>query len=83
MKSASTAKARTPKKAAHMGVLAKLLCCILIPLILILGSFGIIINATTSRDVTLVQNENLQLGCNYSAAQIKSFFNKVFGVAET
>lgn len=59
---------RKPKKGVRMSVLVKLLCCILIPLVLILSSFGIILNASTSRDVNKLQNENLQLGCSYSAA---------------
>lgn len=75
--------AAAPKKSAHISVLVKLLGCILVPLVVILSSFGIILNSTTSRDVTLLQKENLQLSCNYSAAQVESFFNKIFGVAET
>lgn len=75
--------AKVSKKSPRISVLIKLLCCILVPLVIILSSFGIIMNATTSRDVTLLQNENLQLGCNYSAGQVESFFNKIFGVAET
>lgn len=74
---------KTPQKGARMGVLAKLLCCILIPLVIVLSVFGIILNGSTAKDVTTLQDENLQLGCNYSAAQVESFFNKVFGVAET
>lgn len=74
---------KAPRKGARMGVLAKLLCCILIPLVIVLGVFGIILNGSTAKDVMTLQDENLQLGCNYSAVQVESFFNKVFGVAET
>ena len=74
---------KAPRKGARMGVLAKLLCCILIPLVIVLGVFGIILNGSTAKDVMTLQDENLQLGCNYSAVQVESFFNKVYGVAET
>lgn len=79
----SKKKEKRPQKRVRISVLIKLLGCILIPLVLILTSFGMIMNTSTSRDVTRLQNNNLNLSCDYSAAQVESFFNKVFGVAET
>ena len=76
-------KAKTSKKGLHIGILMKLVCSILLPLVIILGSIGIILNSTTSRGVTLLESEKLQLNYKYSAAQVESFFYKVFGVAET
>ncbi len=75
--------ANTPNNGRRISVLVKLLCCILIPLVVILSSFGVILNFTVSSDVRQLENEKLQLGCNYSAVQVESFFNKIFGVAET
>ena len=85
--SAGAKKEKKPAKregrTGRTSVLYKLLDGILIPLLLILVLVGVFMNVRISGAVSDMQDDNLQLGCASSAAQVESFFNKVFGVAET
>ena len=74
---------KAPNGGRRRSVLVKLLVGILVPLLLILTLVGGLVNQRVSKAVISMQDEKLQVGCQYSAAQVESFFNKVFGVAET
>lgn len=76
-------KTNSTTKQFHISIQYKLLCGVFIPLIIMLVIVGSLINVRVSNAVTSLQNDNLQLGCEYGAIQVENFFNKIFGVAET
>ena len=70
-------------KKPRFGIMLKLTGGVLIPLMIIFALMGVAINLTVTGSITGLQSDNLQLGSQYSAMHVESFFNKIFGVAET
>ena len=67
----------------RFGVLPKLLIGILGPLVVILLVVWALLNTKVAHTITTMQNDYLSAEVDRSAAEVESFFQKFFGVAET